>query len=99
MKKSKKIALAIFLSAAFLAGMSPVADLLAAAPSPFLDGQWVATADWLGCDQNSAARECAEWTTDSGSMVLTCCVPTSALGTKDLSACTDGGQVRGRTDL
>jgi hypothetical protein len=62
---------------------------------------WVATSNWLACDQTSQAKECANWQPPDGSMVyLSCCVPTSALGTSDFEACKDGGRTRsGRPEL
>ncbi len=62
---------------------------------------WMTTSNWLNCDQTGPTPECADYGTPTGSTVqMTCCVPRSALGTSDMSACSgDGGQGRDRIEL
>lgn len=65
-----------------------------------MDMAWMPTANWLGCDQNGPAPECADYGTPTGGAVMmTCCVPLEALGTSDMSACVGGGTTRGRSEL
>ncbi len=61
---------------------------------------WMPTSDYLQCDQNGPAPECADYGTPTGDMVqMTCCVSRDALGTTDRSACTGTTFTRGRTEL
>lgn len=76
--------------------VQPVSDVEA---TGYPEMGWMATANWLGCDQNGPASECADYGTPDGrTVMMTCCVPRDALGTSDMSMC-EGGAVRGRTEL
>ena len=102
MKMKSKLCLGLVCSAALLVGAIPAAHLPANAfPAIGMEMQWTVTSNWLACRPNSANSECANWQTPDGRFVyLSCCVPPSALGTSDFSACTEGGMSRdGRGDL
>ena len=99
MKKRKKLVWGVLLAAAW-AWSSPPAPQVQVTASPLPEMVWSPTANWLGCDQSSATPECAEYGTPTGGVIMmTCCVPRSALGTSDMSACADSGAGRGRTEL
>lgn len=99
MNKRKRAPFVLLLLAGSVFAVHPAPSVEALA-GPGLEMTWMPTANWLGCDQNGPAPECADYGTPSGSFVqLTCCVPVDALGTSDPSACTGAGAGRGRTEL
>lgn len=59
---------------------------------------WQATADYMNCNQNSSATECAEWKTADGVVMMTCCIAPSDLGSSQANACVESGRARGRAD-
>lgn len=85
----------LLLVAGLVLGLTCLDSARAGEPELFSGMTWVATVNWLGCDQQSVARECAEWQTPEGTMLRTCCVAAEALGTSDPSACVGGGFTRG----
>ncbi len=99
MRNRVVLGLALVLVTGFAVALMGVDTAKAGSPEWFAGMKWVPTANWLGCDQNSVARECAEWQTPDGIMVRTCCIATESLGTSDPNACLNGGFTRGRTGL
>lgn len=101
MRMSRKASGGVLSVVALLLSVRPAPEVQATS-IPGLPGMvWMATANWLNCEQNGPTPECADYGTPSGGMVqMTCCVPRNALGTSDMSACSDqGGLGRARTEL
>ncbi len=99
MKKPQQILRLGLLSVALVWSVQPTPSVQASG-SGMPGMTWMATANWLDCDQSGEAPECADYRTPTGNLIwVTCCVPIDALGTSDVDACADGSVYRGRTEL
>lgn len=81
-------------------GLSALASLAMVPPNETIRPyeRWVESPSSIACDPDATGLYCAEWEYTQPNLAPTiCCVPQSALGTSDISACDlwlDGTRLR-----